>query len=196
MVHFLIYRIGHVLAKYLRVGRKATKGKHTRFCLFSSVSNASGNQKSIQIGEKNLMFGQLITEKQGTIKTGKYVEIEARSIVQAMSSVEIGNHCKIAEMVYIHDNNSHPIDPDERREELIASINGAKLKRENVASAPIKIEDDVFIGRRAMIYKGVTIGRGSIVAAGAVVTKDIPPYSLAAGNPAQVVKTYKPSKNA
>lgn len=53
---------------------------------------------------------------------------------------------------------------------------------------PIVIEDDVWIGRRAIIMGGVTIGKGSTIGAGAVVTKSIPPYSLAAGNPAVVKK--------
>lgn len=53
---------------------------------------------------------------------------------------------------------------------------------------PIVIEDDVWIGRRAIIMGGVTIGKGSIIGAGAVVTKSVPPYSLAAGNPAVVKK--------
>lgn len=53
---------------------------------------------------------------------------------------------------------------------------------------PIVIEDDVWIGRRAIIMGGVTIGRGAVIGAGAVVTRDVPPYSLAAGNPAQVKK--------
>ncbi|MCF7529945.1 acyltransferase [Neisseria lisongii] len=53
---------------------------------------------------------------------------------------------------------------------------------------PIVIEDDVWIGRRAIIMGGVTIGKGAVIGAGAVVTKDVPPYSLAAGNPAVVKK--------
>ena len=55
-------------------------------------------------------------------------------------------------------------------------------------SSPIKICDNVWIGRDARILKGVTIGEGSIVALGAIVTKDVPPYSIVAGNPASVVK--------
>ncbi|STZ77390.1 acyltransferase [Bergeriella denitrificans] len=55
--------------------------------------------------------------------------------------------------------------------------------------APIRIEDDVWIGRRAIIMGGVTIGRGAVIGAGAVVTKDVPPYTLAAGNPAVVKKS-------
>lgn len=55
-------------------------------------------------------------------------------------------------------------------------------------SAPIIIEDNVWIGERAIILKGVTIGMGAIVATGAIVTKDVPPYSVVAGNPAKIVK--------
>jgi len=51
------------------------------------------------------------------------------------------------------------------------------------------IEDDVWIGFKATILKGVTIGRGSVIAAGSVVTKDVPPYTLVAGNPAQIIRS-------
>ena len=57
-----------------------------------------------------------------------------------------------------------------------------------VRSAPIVIEDRAWIGFNAIILKGVTIGEGSVVAAGAVVTKDVEPYTVVAGNPARVVK--------
>lgn len=50
------------------------------------------------------------------------------------------------------------------------------------------IEDDVWVGTRAVILRGVTVGRGSIIAAGSVVTKDVPPYSIVAGCPARVIK--------
>jgi acetyltransferase-like isoleucine patch superfamily enzyme len=53
---------------------------------------------------------------------------------------------------------------------------------------PVIIEDDVWLGERAVILKGVNIGRGSIVAAGSMVTKSIPPMSIVAGNPARIVK--------
>lgn len=54
---------------------------------------------------------------------------------------------------------------------------------------PVTIEDDVWLGARVCILPGVTIGKGSIIGACAVVSKSIPPYSLAVGNPAKVVKT-------
>jgi len=54
---------------------------------------------------------------------------------------------------------------------------------------PIVIEDDVWIGANATILKGVRISRGSIVGSGAVVTKDVPPYSIVGGNPAKIIRS-------
>ena len=68
---------------------------------------------------------------------------------------------------------------------MIEVTNKEKRKQDDL---DITIEDDVWIGSRAIILKGVTIGRGSIVGAGAVVTKSTPPYSIVAGNPAKMVK--------
>ena len=58
-------------------------------------------------------------------------------------------------------------------------------------TGPIVIGDDVWIGMRVMIFKGVSIGNGAVVAAGSVVTKDVPPMSVVAGNPSQVVKSIE-----
>ncbi|CAH0356450.1 MAG: acyltransferase [Sphingobium sp.] len=55
--------------------------------------------------------------------------------------------------------------------------------------ADTRVEENCFIGARALVMPGVTIGRNSIVAAGAIVTKDVPPYSIVAGNPAKIVRT-------
>jgi acetyltransferase-like isoleucine patch superfamily enzyme len=57
--------------------------------------------------------------------------------------------------------------------------------------APITIEDDVWIGGRVNVVAGVTVGRGSVIGAGAVVTKDVPPYSVAVGVPARVIKSRR-----
>ncbi|TFF34737.1 acyltransferase [Mucilaginibacter psychrotolerans] len=64
------------------------------------------------------------------------------------------------------------------------------IRLQKVTSAPIVIEDEAWIGANAVITAGVTIGKHSVVAAGAVVTKSIPPYSVAVGNPAKVIKQY------
>ena len=71
---------------------------------------------------------------------------------------------------------NHKFNPETRRFEGYTDI------------SPIVIEDDVWIGRRAIIMGGVTIGKGAVIGAGSVVTKDVPPYCVAAGNPAIVRK--------
>jgi acetyltransferase-like isoleucine patch superfamily enzyme len=64
------------------------------------------------------------------------------------------------------------------------------IRQQKVTTKPIVIEDEAWIGANAVITAGVTVGKHSVVAAGAVVTKDIPPYSIAVGNPARVIKRY------
>ena len=95
--------------------------------------------------------------------------------ITAATSVTIGNHVLLGSGCLITDSDAHPVNPEERR----AGYGGA--------SRPIVIEDDVFIGARAIILKGVTIGKGCVVGAGAVVAKSVPPYSVVVGNPAKVV---------
>jgi acetyltransferase-like isoleucine patch superfamily enzyme len=94
--------------------------------------------------------------------------------------VRIGKHCRIASEVVITDSNGHPSEPSLR-------LAGAPPADEDVR--PVTIGDNVWIGRRAMIMPGVTIGEGSIVASGAIVMSDIPPYTVAAGNPARKVSS-------
>ena len=94
-------------------------------------------------------------------------------------SITIGDRCLIAAEVQIQDNDGHPIDAIRRRDE--------PCPLESVR--PVVIGNDVWIGSRATILKGVTIGARSIVGAQAVVTKDVPPDSIVAGNPARVIRT-------
>lgn len=66
---------------------------------------------------------------------------------------------------------------------------------QKVTTAPITIEDDCWIAANVVITAGVTIGKHCVIAAGSVVTKDVPPFSVAAGNPARVIKRYDATKN-
>lgn len=92
-------------------------------------------------------------------------------------SVRIGNNVKIGGCVLITDTDAHPMDYVARR----SSNEGTK-------SAPVVIEDDVWIGAHCIILKGVTIGARSVIGAGSVVTKSIPADCVAAGNPCRVIK--------
>ena len=95
-------------------------------------------------------------------------------------SARIGTNVKIGGCVLITDTDAHPMDYMARR----SSNEGTK-------SAPVVIEDDVWVGAHCIILKGVTIGARSIIGAGSVVTKSIPADCVAAGNPCRVIKNLK-----
>lgn len=114
-----------------------------------------------------------------TITIGDDVGVSGCTI-SASKSITIGNRVLIGSGTAIVDQDAHPLDPDDR-------CNGIG----EIGKAPVVIEDDVFIGARVIILKGVTIGKGSTIGAGSVVAKSIPPYSIAAGNPARVVRRLK-----
>ena len=67
---------------------------------------------------------------------------------------------------------------------------------QGVSTAPIVIEDETWVGANVVILAGVTVGKHCIIAAGSVVTKDVPAYSVAVGNPARVVKKYNHQTNS
>jgi acetyltransferase-like isoleucine patch superfamily enzyme len=99
----------------------------------------------------------------------------------------IGNNVNVGANVLLIDNDCHQIDYKMRRHDAQKYFSKEEL-RDNVISAPITIEDDVWIGAHSLILKGVTIGARSIIGAGSVVTKSIPSDCIAAGNPCKVIR--------
>jgi acetyltransferase-like isoleucine patch superfamily enzyme len=108
--------------------------------------------------------------------------------------VEIGNRVLISHSVNIFDSLTHPLRASVRHEQ-VKQIFGLGHPREiSLDESPVKICDDAWIGAGAMVLRGVTVGEGGIVAAGAVVTRDVPPYTIVAGNPAVVVRELSPDE--
>ena len=99
-------------------------------------------------------------------------------VIDCFDSISIGHNVVISERVVLRDSDNHTI-------KAIDAISSD----ESALTAPIVIGDHVWIGMNVMVLKGVTIGEGSVVAAGSVVNKDVPPHCLVAGVPAKVVKT-------
>jgi acetyltransferase-like isoleucine patch superfamily enzyme len=114
---------------------------------------------------------QINVGESGVVRIGEDTYINANSRVLCTDSIEIGARCAISWSVEIIDFDGHAI-----------------IEPARPSTAPIRIGDDVWIGARATILKGVEIGAGAIVAAGSVVTRSIPPRSLAGGNPARILR--------
>lgn len=119
-----------------------------------------------------------------TLTIGDRSHCGARFTVAAGANVRIGNDVMIANGVHIFAYDGHPLDALERAAHKPAAPE---------TSRPIVIDDYAWIGCGAFILKGVTVGRGAIVAAGSVVVKDVPPFAVVAGNPAKLVKQLEPS---
>lgn len=123
--------------------------------------------------------GAIYVEKGASLKIGNNVGMSSTRI-WIHDSIKIGDHVKIGGCVLMTDTDAHPMDFMARR-----------TSNEGTKSAPIVIEDDVWVGAHSIILKGVTIGARSIIGAGSVVTKSIPADCVAAGNPCKVIKNLK-----
>lgn len=118
---------------------------------------------------------------------GDGVSIGDESQVTAINKIVIGNGVLTGKKVLITDN-SHG-------EVVRELMDTAPLKRQVVSKGPVIIGDNVWIGEKATIVANVRIGKGSIIAANTVVTKDVPPYCVVAGCPAKVVKNLDSNEN-
>ena len=115
----------------------------------------------------------------GRIEVGDYVLISPGTRISACDGIVIGDSVMMANGVYITDSDWHGIyDRIERDPE----------------PAPIHIEDNAWLGDHSLVLKGVTVGENSIVAAHAVVTRDVPPNVIVAGNPARVIRQLDPER--
>ena len=130
-------------------------------------------------------------QKDGRCTVGDFTLLNG-AIVMAEELVEIGSHCLISWGVGIADSDFHPLEPAQRLidSQALAPFFKNRPPRPKLKTAPVKIGNNVWIGMNAVILKGVTIGDNSVVAAGAVVTKSIPPNTIVAGNPAVAVKKF------
>ena len=122
-------------------------------------------------------------DRGGVISIGDFCSFSDVTL-WAKERIEIGNYVTIGGTI-VNDSNNHCLNYLERRQEHKKGVDWNKL---NIIKRPIFIEDDAFIGTHCIICKGVRIGTRSIVAAGSVVTKSIPPDEVWGGNPAKFIK--------
>jgi acetyltransferase-like isoleucine patch superfamily enzyme len=152
----------------------------------------AGPRERIRLGEAVVCRGLLVREAfgDGHIQVNDHVYIGDDVLISCAAQVTIGRFTLVAHGAQIFDNDSHPTDPGQREAHYRAILQGGPVPAPAIAAAPVIVGERAWIGLNAFVGKGVTIGDESIVAAGSVVTRDVPPRALAAGNPAQVVKTF------
>jgi acetyltransferase-like isoleucine patch superfamily enzyme len=161
---------------------KTSKVDLTKINVFDSTNR-------LIIGKNSIVYGRIIFEK-----SDAKIEIGDRCIVNSTlicaKNIKIGNDVLIAWGGTFLDHNSHSIFFEERRNDVLNDLKGI-TDWKNIKMADIIIEDKVWIGFNVIILKGVKIGEGAVIGAGSVVTKDVPPYHIVAGNPAKIIKKIK-----
>lgn len=129
---------------------------------------------------KKVYIGRNCTFTYQTVELGNSVYIGNNCIIQsAHGNIKIGNHVMFGPGVNLHGGN-HIMNQ--------VGIYMDQVKKKAGDDPDLIVEDDVWIGANAIILGGVTIGKGSVVGAGTIVTKSVPPYSVVVGNPGKVIK--------
>lgn len=146
--------------------------------------------KDIELGEYVTLYGTIQSQSGGKVRFGDYTRLGKGAIVRSLESVTVGAYTAIADNVVISDNGNHPIDPVFRRKMKEDALDGDMRLWKHSEHAPVVIGENVWVCEGARINRGVTIGDNAIVAAGAIVTKDVPANSIVAGIPAKVIKTF------
>ena len=146
--------------RYIRIGGNTVLGKHVQLTAWGR-HNGNRFYPSIDIGHN--------------------CQIGSYNHITAVNRIEIGDGVLTGKFVTISDN-SHGIPGD------LTDCGISPIKRNVYSKGPVVIEDNVWIGDKATILSNVRIGKGCIIGANAVVTKDIPPYSIVGGNPARIIR--------
>ena len=152
------------------------RGRHSK--IYGSVRMDTPPYRRFSLGERSVIESfSCINNAVGDVLIGDHTRIGIHNTI--IGPVTIGNHVNLAQGITVTALNHNFSDLNKRIDE------------QGISTQPVTISDDVWIGANAVILPGVTIGQHAVVAAGAVVTKDVPPYSIVAGVPAKVIKSLK-----
>ena len=149
------------------------RGRHS--VIHHSVRMDTPPYRQFRLGRYSVIeSGACINNAVGDVIIGDYTRVGLHNTI--IGPVNIGHHVNLAQGITVTALN-HNFEDSEKR-----------IDEQGVCTTPVVIEDDVWIGANAVILPGVRVGTHSVVAAGAVVTKDVPPHSIVAGIPAKIIK--------
>ncbi len=142
-----------------------------------------------------MILGELLTFAHGgSITIGEWCYVGEGARIWSASEIIIGDRVLIAHNVNIVDNLTHPLAPGARHKQFRMIATSGHPTELELDEKAVHIGSDAWIGANGIILRGVNIGQGAIVGAGAVVTKNVPAYTIVAGNPARLMRALKPSE--
>lgn len=159
---------------FLLHNRQAISDSGSALKIRGNVALQAGSEGSVSIGDNVELVGDLgrstFFKVGGNLKIADEVFVNRGCEIHATTDVILGYDATLAPGIIIRDSDMHAVD-------------GGEIKR-----GPVKIGRGAWLGTRSIILKGVTVGTGAVVGAGSVVTNDVPPKSVVAGNPARVIR--------
>lgn len=182
-----LYDLRLAIAKFRRFGNRYRQGAETK-ALLSKIIISKEASGSITLGNNVFCNGELYCFlNKGNISIGDFSYVGDGSKIWALDAVTIGKRVLISHNVFIVDNQTHPVNAETRHQQFKAKFGFPFPENLDLEEKAIVIEDDVWIAANSIILRGVHIGKGAIVGAGAVVTKNVPAGKLVAGNPAMII---------
>jgi len=187
--HILVTAIDSMLGWKARRSGAVKIGRGTTIA-WRRLKQVPGNLLSV--GEDSIIHADISFEESGgQIQIGSRTFV-GRSDLVCYRSLVIGDDVIMSWGITVVDHDSHSTEWAMRRNDVRDWGKGRK-NWEHIAHAPVVVGNKAWVGFNASILKGVTIGEGAVIGAGSVVTRDIPPYSVAVGNPARVVRSLSAS---
>ena len=172
------------------LSRAVVVGQGTRIA-WRRIRRVSGNH--LRIGDQSIVHAEInFEERGGKVQIGSRTFI-GRSNLVCYRSISIGDDVIMSWGITVVDHDSHSVEWEKRRKDVCDWTRGRK-DWNHISNAPIVISDKAWIGFNVSILKGVTVGEGAVIGACSVVTRDIPAYSLAVGNPAKVIRSLSESQ--
>ena len=177
-----------LLAVFEAFDRGADLGEAVRLGLHARLLTPDGERR-VRIGANAVIRGVIRCEGEGRCEVGPEAYVGDGVIISSRTMIGIGEGTLLAHGVQLFDNDTHPLDTAERRAHFRAILKLGPRRDFAIGSRPISIGRDCWLGFGAAVMKGVSIADEAIVAAGAVVTSDVRPRTIVAGNPAREVRS-------
>jgi acetyltransferase-like isoleucine patch superfamily enzyme len=159
------------------------------------IRNIRGDNRLINISGHTLVAGELLVFPHGgEISIGEWCYIGEGTRIWSAASIDIGDRVLISHNVNIFDSLTHPLSAQQRHAQFRAIMSTGHPESIDLGERPVTLGNDVWIGANACVLRGVTIGEGGVVGAGAVVTSDVAPFTVVAGNPARIIRELEPDE--
>jgi acetyltransferase-like isoleucine patch superfamily enzyme len=173
-----------------RIASGARLGWHAR------IRNARGDRDRIGIGAGTIVQGELLVFAHGgRISIGDWCFVGEGTRIWSAAEIVLEDRVLVSHNVNIFDSLTHPLSARQRHAQFRAIVSKGHPIELNLGEKPVRIMRDALIGAGAFILRGVTVGAESVVGAGSVVTRDVPPLTVVAGNPARVIRQLEPDEH-